>query len=303
MTDERRGRRRTALGVLVVALLLTACGDQGTTGSDAGVVVAPADSAGGAHALRAMLVASQFLVGVQRFPLGVLDHGTTVTDAAVHVRVFASIGGSAELRSDADAPFHGEGLDGGGIYVAQLHLDVPGQWLAEITMILPDATRTTNALPFRVRTGGDAPAAGQPAPRSHNPTASDVADVSVIDSGVPPDDMHAISIADAIAQHRPTLIVFATPAFCASAICAPEIHAVQRLEPAYRDRLTFVHVEIYMNLQPDPAQRELSPTVREWHLQTEPWVFLVDPAGEVSAAFEGPAATDELRLAIDRMVG
>src|SRR5258708_30473535 len=115
MTDERRGQRRTILGVLAVALMLTACAHQGTTGSDAGLVVAPADSAGGAHALRAMLVASQFLVGVQRFPLGVLDHGVPVTDATVHVRVFASIHGSAELRTDADAPFHCEGLDGGGL--------------------------------------------------------------------------------------------------------------------------------------------------------------------------------------------
>ena len=51
---------------------------------------------------------------------------------------------------------------------------------------------------------------GQVRRLSRNATQRDVADVSEIDSGIPPDDMHEVSIADAIAQHRPALVVFAT---------------------------------------------------------------------------------------------
>jgi hypothetical protein len=143
---------------------------------------------------------------------------------------------------------------------------------------------------------------GQSAPRSENPTAAQVPDVSYIDSGQPPDDMHAISIADAIARHRPTLVVFATPAFCTSATCGPQIQAIQALEPAYRDRLTFVHVEVYTDIRPDPSKRQLSPVMTEWHLQTEPWVFLVNRSGDIGAVFEGAAATDELKQAVDQML-
>jgi len=123
-----------------------------------------------------------------------------------------------------------------------------------------------------------------------------------IDSGMPPDDMHDLSIAEAIAQHRPALVVFATPAFCTSAMCGPEVHAVQALEPIHRDRLVFIHVEIYQDYRADPAKRHVAPTVQEWRLQSEPWVFLIDGQGIIASAFEGPAASDELRAAVDRML-
>jgi hypothetical protein len=131
---------------------------------------------------------------------------------------------------------------------------------------------------------------------------ADVADASYIDSGNPPDDMHTISIADAIAQHRPALVVFATPAFCESATCGPQVHAVQQLEPAYRDRLTFIHVEIYRDFKPDPSKRQLTRTVVEWNLQTEPWVFLIDSRGAIAAEFEAATAADELKVAVEHLL-
>jgi hypothetical protein len=209
---------------------------------------------------------------------------------------------SGAPKGEADAPYRGDGLEGHGLYVARLDFDVPGLWQAQITMRLPDGTASTEAVQFGVRRATEVPMVGQPAPRSHTETAAGVPDVSYIDSGQPPDDMHAISIADAIAQHRPTLVVFATPAFCTSATCGPQVHAVQALEPAYRDRLAFIHVEVYTNFRPDPARRELSPTMNEWHLQTEPWVFLIGGSGSVAAVFEGATASDELQQAVDQLL-
>jgi hypothetical protein len=129
-----------------------------------------------------------------------------------------------------------------------------------------------------------------------------VPDASYIDSGSPPDDMHLLSIADAIEQHRPALVVFATPGFCSSATCGPQVRAVQALEPAYRSRLTFIHVEIYRDFKPDPSKRQRTPTVLEWHLQTEPWVFLIDGSGVIRAEFEAVTASDDLQPAIDQML-
>jgi len=146
------------------------------------------------------------------------------------------------------------------------------------------------------------PAPGQPAPQSHNPTVRDVPDVSYIDSGQPPDDMHQLSIADAIAQHRPTLVVFATPAFCMSQTCGPQVHAVQQLEPRFRNRLTFIHVEVYQDFKPDPSKRRLTDTFVAWQFQTEPWVFLIDSKGTIRNRFEATADTDELGAAIDQLL-
>lgn len=296
MCGRGRGRALAFAGCSLLAV--AACGD---VGSESPAAV-PAPTGTPAPALQAVVAASQLTVGLQRFPVGVLDHNTPVSDATVHVQAYFAAAGSSVLKGESDAPFKGEGLEGRGLYVARLSFDAAGQWLAVISVQRPGRPPVSVPAPFRVLTAASVPTAGQPAIKSRNQTIKDVPDVSYIDSGSPPDDMHTISIADAIAQHHPALVVFATPAFCTSATCGPQVHAVQLLEPAYRDRLAFIHVEIYRDFKPDPARRQLTPTVLEWHLQTEPWVFLIDRSGIIRAVFESTAATDELRQAADQML-
>jgi hypothetical protein len=296
----RRDRRRalTVMAGLLFTLALAAC-DPGTGATP---IAPPVVTTPATPALSAQVVASQLTVGVRRVPIGIVDHNTPVTDATVHVRAFASIGGSAQLKVEADAPFRGEGLQGAGLYIAQLRLDTVGQWVAQVIVQRPGGSAVALVAPFKVLSVATVPAVGQAAPRSRNQTLADVPDASYIDSGNPPDDMHMISIADAIAQHRPALVVFATPAFCESATCGPQVHAVQMLEPTYRGRLTFIHVEIYRDYKPDPSKRQLTSTVLEWKLQTEPWVFLIDARGTISAEFEAVAAADELKVAVEQLL-
>ena len=289
--------------LLALVVLGSACGmPASSTGGTATAAPAAAATPTPGHQLKVALVATQLAVGTFRFPIGVSDHNTPVTNAAVHVRVFNVVNGVQTLKGEADAPYRDQGLGGHGLYVAWFKFDVPGLWQAQVGVRLPDGTSATAPQQFGVRMATEVPMTGQPAPRSENPTAAQVPDVSYIDSGQPPDDMHAISIADAIAQHHPTLVVFATPAFCTSATCGPQIQAIQALEPAYRAQLTFIHVEVYTDIKPDPSRRQLSPTMTGWHLQTEPWVFLINRSGNIAAVFEGAAATDELKQAVDQML-
>jgi hypothetical protein len=58
----------------------------------------------------------------------------------------------------------------------------------------------------------------------------------------------------------------------------------------------FIHVEVYTDNDPDKG---VNPWMREWNLQTEPWVFVVDADGKIAAKFEGSASADELRAAIE----
>jgi hypothetical protein len=286
--------RITAIGVLSV--LLAACAP-----TLRGTGPTPIATQQSAAALQSVLVSSQLLVGRQRLAIGVLDANTPINDAQVRVRVYRG-SPTDPLANVADATFKGDGLEGRGIYVAYVSFAAPGAWVAEIAARKANGPTSVSTVPLKVTTTGSVPSPGQPAPRSHNQTRSDVADLSEIDSGVPPDDMHDLSIADAVAQQRPALVVFATPAFCTSAMCGPEVYAVQRLEPAYRTRVAFIHVEIYRDYKPDPSKMRVTPTVTEWHLQTDPWVFLIDAAGIVHYSFEGPTATDELESALDVML-
>jgi hypothetical protein len=285
-----------AAAVLAGALLLAGCGSAAT---DQPAASAPPSGS----SLQAVVAASELVVGKQqRVPIGITDHNTPVSDATVHVRSFVLKGNTGTFKGESDAPFKGEGLQGAGTYVAHLDFDKAGDWGVEVTASRPNGARMTARLPMNVLALPVVPGVGQPAPLTHNPTVRDVADVETIDSGRPPDDMHQLSIADAIKQHRPTLVVFATPAFCTSNTCGPEIKVVQGLEPAYRDRLAFIHVEIYRDYKPDPSKRQLAQAVVDWRLQSEPWVFLIDSNGVIRSRFEGATASDELKAAIDQLL-
>jgi hypothetical protein len=279
---------------IATGLLLSACGNS----------TSPGTGASSPGQLQAQVVASELLAGPQqRVPIGILDHNTPVNDASVRVRAFVlQNGNTAVFKGQSDAPFKGEGLEGAGVYVAHLDLATAGNWGLEITASRPNGASMRQNLPINVASAPVVPAVGQPAIASHNPTIRDQPDATYIDSGRPPDDMHQLSIAEAIQQHRPTLVIFASPAFCTSRICGPEVHTVQGLEPAYKNRLTFIHVEIWTNFKPDPSKKQIAPTVNEWRLTSEPWVFLIDSKGIIQARFEGPTASDELQAAIDQML-
>ena len=62
---------------------------------------------------------------------------------------------------------------------------------------------------------------GQAAPSTTNPTAADVGgDLAMISSDAHPDPaFYQTTVADALAAHKPFVLVFATPAFCTSAQC------------------------------------------------------------------------------------
>jgi uncharacterized protein (DUF2141 family) len=43
-------------------------------------------------------------------------------------------------------------------------------------------------------------------------------------------------------------------------------------------------------------------SVNDWGLPTEPYIFVVDASGKLSAKFEGIAAADELKAAFDAVL-
>ena len=82
-------------------------------------------------------------------------------------------------------------------------------------------------------------------------------------------------------------------------MCARWTSTVRTLIPSYADRVVFIHQEIWQTGSPP----KFSPTVEEWNLRSEPWIFVVDGGGMVRARFEGLTTQLELEAALRRVLG
>jgi hypothetical protein len=109
-----------------------------------------------------------------------------------------------------------------------------------------------------------------------------------------------MTVADAVGSGKATLILFAVPGDCESRFCGPELEIMKKLAPKYDGKANFVHVEFYK----DPSRPNRTPVdaVNEWNLRTEPWFFVVDAKGIISAKFEGPTSLQELDEAMQKVV-
>jgi hypothetical protein len=75
---------------------------------------------------------------------------------------------------------------------------------------------------------------------------------------------------------------------------------MRKLYPKYKDKAEFIHVEFYKN--PGSPNRVPSDTVAEWNLRSEPWFFVIDSKGIITAKFEGPTSLQELDDAVSAVV-
>ena len=119
-------------------------------------------------------------------------------------------------------------------------------------------------------------------------------------------EFYRLSIADALAEGNPLMIVFSTPAFCGTRTCGPQLEIAEALAEVYGGGMNFVHIEIME--RPDlvltgEAEPVVRAVVREWRLATEPWVFLVDADGLVFDRFEGFSPRFELEASVRRLLG
>jgi hypothetical protein len=199
-----------------------------------------------------------------------------------------------------------------GVFSASATFPVAGEWGLEATGHLAGQEDQTTRVVFPVRETTQTPAIGANAPASDTPTASSAAEISVISTDTDPDpDFYRLTIRDAVASGKPTVIVFATPAFCTSGVCGPALDLVKEVAGPYKDRVNFVHVEPYylelVNGRAQPkvdvsGQPERVRAVLDWNLPTEPYVVVVDADGKVAAKYEGGAYPDELTSTLDQLL-
>jgi len=264
------------------------------------------------------VVASEFVVGPNRFPFTLVSvDGDALEGAAVRVS-FSRVEGETEvLYAEATARWltipdntvhvHPDGQDHlhfyfRGIYVVD-DVDFPqeGLWIASF-----DALINGNQVPaveeagFRVLTTPGAPGIGERVPATENLTIHQVESFAELSTRqVERDELHNISVAQALHAGEPFVVFFASPLFCISAMCGPVTETLDAARIKLGEKIEFIHIEPW-NLGAASEQGQLvpAPVTIEWRLPTEPWTFVVDANGRVLKRFEGLVTVDEIIAAV-----
>ncbi len=108
---------------------------------------------------------------------------------------------------------------------------------------------------------------------------------------------YEMTIAQAIASGRPSVIVFATPELCTRSLCNSVLESLDPIYEQFQDRLNFVHVETY-NLETGKKV----PAIVEWGLEENPWFYLVDTDGTIIYRCEGIFSDEELIPIIEKFL-
>ena len=305
-------RRAALIAALALVAVTAACaGEAGDDGA----------SATPDRQLTALVVNSEVVVGENRLVVGLITQENEELVGAEAVFRFYSAGGEmldvrevpaesvvfdksyTHTHEDGTVETHSAGESG--VYVANVTFATAGQWALEIDASVDGVPYEPSSTTFDVLAEARTVAIGAPAPLSETLTLDDVDDLAEIDTSDPPiPGMHELTIAEAVTSGKPSLIVFATPAFCLSRVCGPTKVIVDDLFEQYGDRVNFVHVEPYDVARARAGEGIFTvPATSEWGLTGEPWVFVVDAAGNVSAKFEGIVTADELAAALEATLG
>jgi hypothetical protein len=181
--------------------------------------------------------------------------------------------------SEARGVYQGEGIrfDRAGIWTATIEVDVDG--VGPITL-------ESN---FTVKPEPSLPAPGQKALKTENLTVDSkgVKRVSIDSRAqngepIPDPELHQWTIADAIAQGRPVLVLFATPVYCQSQFCGPTVEALQQLAADYPDKAVFIHVEIWRDFDKSVVNQGAADWLYRNDNLTEPWLYLIDADGVIA---------------------
>ncbi len=139
------------------------------------------------------------------------------------------------------------------------------------------------------------PEVGDKAPLVHTDTlASAKGDVSKIDTRSPPDDMHDVDFASVVGK-KPVALLFATPQLCQSRVCGPVTDIEVQMKAKYGKQMDFIHQEVYVD---NDIQKGLRPPLKQFSLPSEPWLFVVNKAGTITARLEGSIGVKQFEAAI-----
>ena len=257
-----------------------------------------------------MVMSSLITYGQNRFLYNVLDTAyRQLADEEMLSRVdFYAIERDPETPvARGGATYLSSGL-GRGLYRTQVDFDCVGEWGAEVFVQDADGEWVSERLRFSVHPLGSTPAIGEPGPLSTSLTATTMEEVALVTTDLNPYlPAYDKSVSETVTSGRPSLVFFATPAFCQTGYCGPTVELVKSVAKEHEGEVEFVNIEPYElhmtenGLQPLLSEEgRLQPVAAalEWGIPVEPYLFLLDAEGRVFAKFEGIVGGDELRAAV-----
>ncbi|MCA9919630.1 MAG: hypothetical protein KC445_16845 [Anaerolineales bacterium] len=237
-------------------------------------------------------------VGNPRIVFGLFDGPDAIADAQSVTLSVAPIGeesaepvwqGAAENYSDYEIPY----------WVAYSNLPSPGFWGVTAEVVLGNGRSVTSQFTIEAKAESEGVAIGEMVPLSQNRTLATEPDINKLSSGNDPDPaFYQLTVAEAVASGKPTVVGFITPGLCESKWCAPVLNSVAAVRDEVGDAANFIHIEVYEDFQ----TLTFVPEMAEWGLQTEPYVFVLDASGQVTASLAGPVSPRELQQALDEVL-
>jgi hypothetical protein len=252
----------------------------------------------GPSALSIAVASNDFPTGQPRVPFVLFIGSQPIADAqAVSITAFdLSSGtpvpgwsGEAAPYTDYDPPY----------WVVRPELPGPGYWGLGAVVTLADGTTTQGQFTIEALADPSGPAVGEAPPAIENRTIATEPDLARLTSDIEPEaGLYQMTISDALASGKPSVIAFATPGFCTSRLCAPVIDSVKSVYAQHAEEANFIHIEIYESFDP----LVYGPEMDQWGLTSEPWTFVLDDEGKVASRFGGPVSPRELTAALEPLM-
>ena len=290
----------------VVFTLLVACGSFSAPTAAHRPTTAPADPA----AITPILATTVLEVGEQRLAfLLITSKGLINAPTALVTAVFLE--GDGAPGTTMEAAFNAWPYGIRGSYSTYVNFDRAGRWRLDVKVDNPDGN---DQIQFEVEVmeKSPVPALGTVALISKSKVLGNDGPIEEITTDYSPDpDLYRLTIKDAVENPLPSVVVFASPAFCTSPTCGPQVDTVSELKERHPDAANYIHVEIYDNpaeIQGDLDRAEIFEVVDDWGLTAiedyfnESWVFILDADGRIHDRFEGFATVGELDAALMKVL-
>lgn len=246
--------------------------------------------------IQAMVGSNDFPAGTPRVPLLLFSGAQKVSDAkTVVVTAFdlsqdppkAGWQGEATNYSDYSVPY----------WVVYPELPSVGTWGLLTEIVKKDGSKTTSQLVIEVTEASSVPKIGSRPPASKNRTVASEPDLAKLTTSSKPNPaFYQTTIAEAMQNGKPSIIVFATPGYCQTAMCSPVLSSAEEVQAEFAARANFIHIEVFKKPPPNAV---VDDTMVEWQLESEPWTFVLDDKGVIAAHFSGPVSPRELRVAVE----
>lgn len=293
---------RQALGaaVALIVTLTVACGGA------AAAIPTPQPgleaAAGEANGIKPILATKELRVGNQRVSFLLVSSKSLIKAPEVQV-TSRFLEDDNPVNERKDATFHLWPYGIRGAYSTELTFDRPGRWQLDFS-VEDNGSSGETQLVVDVAERSVVPDIGSVPPKSRTKTLKNTGRIEDLTTDFTPDsDLYQLTIEEAVNGGKPAVIVFATPAFCTSPTCGPQVDTVTELKDAHSGAANFIHVELYDNpaeIQGDLSKAVLADAVDEWGLSklpewfNESWTFVLDSEGRIQQRFEGFVTLEEL---------